>query len=301
MLKQFYTLMAAFQHYSSKQPINTSVSSNKAVLPQNTLGQLSGSQEGFLSESLPVNSIPGDGFDQDTGLAAQESPSVDENGIEQLYVDEYAHSYYGEDMLAKRVLQSGGSRMASPDTPFNFNKIGLTLANKLADVEDSCRWKTCALNLQKQKTQSIQTMQHEMSDLWTFYSLEEQHGPVLNDGKIVWETNIMMTKTMRETQGGTNEYGAGLGYIHDTDDILIQKDAIKPSIWYVGDRKNEPILIAFEKLDSVNGNSVQIVQYSNEDFFRMNIYQDVITLPKNLGSVSDGNPTITGLKFSGNI
>lgn len=90
----------------------------------------------------------------------------------------------------------------------------------------------------------------------------------------------MLTKTIRESKGGSNEYGTGLGYIHEMDDVKVQTDAINPSIWYVGDREKDAILLAFEKLDSVNGNHIVITQYSNLAFFRMNIYQDMLTVPK---------------------
>ena len=111
----------------------------------------------------------------------------------------------------------------------------------------------------------------------------------------------MLTKTIRESKGGSNEYGTGLGYIHEMDDVKLQTNAINPSIWYVGDREKDAILLAFEKLDPVNGNHIVITQYSNLAFFRMNIYQEMLTVPMSEDSVSDGNPTITSVKFTGNI
>lgn len=77
---------------------------------------------------------------------------------------------------------------------------------------------------------------------------------MLKEGRIQWETSIVLTKTIRESKGGNNEYGTGLGYVHEMDDVTIQKDAANPSLWYVGDREKDAILLAFEKLDPVNGN-----------------------------------------------
>ena len=42
----------------------------------------------------------------------------------------------------------------------------------------------------------------------------------------------------------------------------------------------DPILIAFEKIDPKKGNSLAILQYANFEFLKMNIYSDIIYLPR---------------------
>ena len=92
-------------------------------------------------------------------------------------------------------------------------------------------------------------MHHELDDLWTFYSIEEYYGANLHEGRIGWEQALVLSKSMRHTKGGKNEFGAGLPFIHDEEDIEIFEDAKSPSIWYIGDSMVDPILIAFEKID----------------------------------------------------
>lgn len=40
------------------------------------------------------------------------------------------------------------------------------------------------------------------------------------------------------------------------------------------------MLIAYEKIDNENGNRIAIKQYANFEFLKMNIYQDMIYLPR---------------------
>ncbi len=63
----------------------------------------------------------------------------------------------------------------------------------------------------------------------------------------------------------------------------------------------DPILIAFEKIDDKKGNSLAILQYANFEFLKMNIYSDMIHMPRSKDSASDGNPSITDVTWSGNI
>lgn len=79
------------------------------------------------------------------------------------------------------------------------------------------------------------------------------------DGTIDWENSITLSKAKRSYKGGYNEFGAGLPYIHDQDDVKIFDNAKSPSIWYIGDRLVDPILIAFEKIDAERGNSLAIL------------------------------------------
>lgn len=71
-----------------------------------------------------------------------------------------------------------------------------------------------------------------------------------------------------------------LPYVHEMEDVTLLTDAINPSIWYIGDRLIDPILIAVEKIDKGRGNYIQIFQYANFEFFKMNIYTDEIILPR---------------------
>ena len=145
------------------------------------------------------------------------------------------------------------------------------------------------------------TLHHEIDDIWAFYSIEEYYGASLHDGKIDWEQALVLSQSMRQTSGGKNEFGAGLPFIHEQEDIEIFENAKRPSIWYIGDNLVDPILIAFEKIDANDGNSLAILQYANFEFLKMNIYSDIIHLPRTQASMSEGNPSITGVTWSGNI
>lgn len=85
---------------------------------------------------------------------------------------------------------------------------------------------------------------------------------------------------MRETFGSNDGLEVELPYVHEMDDIELMKDAINPSIWYIGDRLIDPILIAVERIDKGKGNYIQILQYANFEFFKMNIYTDMVILPR---------------------
>lgn len=83
-----------------------------------------------------------------------------------------------------------------------------------------------------------------------------------------------MTESMRHIKGEETEFGVGLPFIyeHGQDDIEIFENAKSPSIWHIGEKMVDPILIAFEKIDKENGNRLAIMQYANFEFLKMNIY-----------------------------
>jgi len=40
---------------------------------------------------------------------------------------------------------------------------------------------------------------------------------------------------MRHKNGGKNDFGLGLPFVYDDEDIEIVENAKRPSIWYIGD------------------------------------------------------------------
>lgn len=117
-------------------------------------------------------------------------------------------------------------------------------------------------------------MHHDIQSIWTYYSIEQRYAPKIRDGKIYMESSLVLSQAMRETFGEKEGLDVELPYVHDMEDVTLFTDAINPSIWYIGDRLIDPILIAVEKIDKGKGNYIQIFQYANFEFFKMNIYTD---------------------------